>query len=197
MSKELICASNNEDKLREYRQILEPYGISVISQAEAGFDIDVEETGDTYIANARLKADALYSAAHRAVFADDSGIEVEALGNGPGVYSHRYAEPGQHCKKMLSDMADVPAEKRGARYVTHIHYIDENGVHYDFEGECKGRIANSPRGKNGFCYDYIFEASNGKTYAEMTSSEKNGISGRWDASQKMIKAIASLGLKAN
>lgn len=189
MKNKIIFASNNESKLKEHREVLSKYGIEVISQRDAGVDMDIEESGTTYIANARIKANTIYSILHKAVFADDSGIEVDALNGEPGVYSHRYAKDGQHCAKMLNDLKDVPDENRGARYVTHVHYINEDGAHYDFEETCEGKITTEERGEKGFIFDRIFEVSTGKMYSEMSLSEKNAISARGKAARKMANVI--------
>ena len=113
----IILASNNKNKLREFREILEPLGYEVITQSEAGADIEAEETGTTFEENAYIKAIAAYDITHLPVIADDSGLEVDALGGEPGIYSARYAEEGKRCAKVLSKMEGVPDEKRTARFV--------------------------------------------------------------------------------
>ena len=122
----LILASNNKNKLREFREILEPMGFDVISQSEAGANIEVEETGTTFEENAYLKAKAIYDMFHLPVISDDSGLEVDALNGAPGIYSARYAEEGKRCARVLSELENVPDDKRTARFRCCICYIDEN-----------------------------------------------------------------------
>ena len=119
----LVMATNNANKLREAREILSPLGIEVLSLADIDIDCDPDENGATFEENADIKAEAVYNAIadkygeNMAVFADDSGLCVDALGGGPGVYSARYAPKGQECAKLLDELAGVPDEKRTARFV--------------------------------------------------------------------------------
>ena len=123
----LILATNNKNKLREVRQILEPLGYEVISQSEAGINIEVEETGETFEQNAELKAQAIYDLTKAEVIADDSGLEVDALGGQPGVYSARYGGEGlsdsQRVSLLIDNMKDVDAENRTARFVCVVLYF--------------------------------------------------------------------------
>lgn len=173
----LILASNNENKLREMREILSPLGFEVISQSEAGINIEVDETGSTFEENASLKAAAIYERTHTAVIADDSGLSVDILDGEPGVYSARYAEPGQRCAKLLSKLSGVPDEKRTARFVCVICYIAENGEKKLFRGECEGKIGYEKRGTNGFGYDPVFMYGD-RSFAELSPEEKNAVSHR-------------------
>ena len=114
MIKKVVMATNNANKLREVREILSPLGIEVISQKEAGADVEADETGDTFKENAIIKAQAVFDLVEYPVIADDSGLCVDALDGRPGVYSARYAPKGQECDKLLDEMKEVPDEKRTA-----------------------------------------------------------------------------------
>lgn len=190
---EIILASNNKNKLRELKEKLKEFNIEVISQAEAGFNIEVEETGTTFEENAILKAEAIYKLCKKPVIAEDSGLEVDFLDGMPGVYSHRFAGENatdeDRVNKVLNMLKDVPEEKRTARFKCTSCYIDINGEKHIFEGVTEGKIAGKPRGKNGFAYDPIFICELGKTFAEVSSEEKNSISHRGRMLEKFIKFI--------
>lgn len=179
----LILASNNKNKLREFREILEPIGFEVISQSEAGADIEVEETGSTFEENAYLKCKAIYDIFKIPVISDDSGLEVDALNGAPGIYSARYAEEGKRCARVLSEMENVPDEKRTARFKCSICYIDEKGESHIVTGSCEGKIGYEKRGTNGFGYDPIFMYGD-RSFAELSADEKNKVSHRSDALEK-------------
>ncbi len=179
----IILASNNKGKLREIREILKPSGIEVMSQSEAGADIEVEENGKTFAENAYLKAKAIYDMLGLPVLADDSGLEVAAMNGAPGVFSARYAPEGERCGKLLSEMEGVPDSERTANFACCICYIDENGAHY-FEGKCFGKIGYECRGTNGFGYDPIFMYGE-KSFAEISAEEKNDVSHRALALKKL------------
>ncbi|MCL2633321.1 MAG: RdgB/HAM1 family non-canonical purine NTP pyrophosphatase [Oscillospiraceae bacterium] len=184
----LIIASNNQGKVLEYKQLLAPLGYKVVSQSEAGIDLDVEETGATFRENASLKARAIYELGGGVpVIADDSGLEVDFLGGEPGVYSARYAPHGQRRKTILAKMETCPPEKRTARFFCCICYIDENGEKF-VDGEVHGLIGYENRGDNGFGYDSIFMYK-GKSFAELASAEKNNISHRGAALRKLIGVL--------
>ena len=188
--KKIVIASNNAGKLREIRAILAPFGLDAVSQKEAGFDAEVEETGTTFAENAALKAHAVHEALHCAVIADDSGLLVDALDGAPGVYSHRFAgenaTDAQRCEKLLELLKDTPAEKRTARFQCVLCYVNAAGEEQFFSGVCEGVIGTSPRGENGFGYDPIFYVPRfDKTTAELTEEEKNQVSHRGKALQLM------------
>ena len=172
----VVMATNNPNKLREAREILAPLGITVLSQQEAGADVEPEENGESFADNARIKAKAVYDIVKIPVFADDSGLCVDALGGAPGIYSARYAPKGEECAKLLRELADVPDENRGACFTCTIAYIDENGEDI-VSGNLMGKIGYESRGENGFGYDPVF-LYNGRTLAEMTNEEKNAVSHR-------------------
>ena len=184
----LILASNNKNKLREFREILEPAGFEVVSQSDAGADIEVEETGSTFEENAYLKAKAIYDMLKLPVIADDSGLEVDALNGAPGIYSARYAEEGKRCARVLSELEGIDDEKRTARFKCCICYIDEKGETHVVTGVCEGKIGYEKRGTNGFGYDPIFMYGD-KSFAEISAEEKNRVSHRSDALTKFERVI--------
>lgn len=192
--KTIVLASNNINKVREISEKVKSYDIKIISQSEAGCDIDVEETGTTFIENATLKAEAIYKILGMPVIADDSGLEVDALNGEPGVYTKRYAGPNatdeDKINKVLNLLKDVEESKRTARFKCAICYIDEKGEKHIFEEACEGKIANKPCGTAGFAYDPIFLYGS-KSFAEMTSEEKNEISHRGKAVEKLIEYLKS------
>lgn len=177
---ELLFATNNKHKIDEIRAILGP-DYTVRSMAEIGFTESVEEDATTFEGNALLKAQAIYSRFHIPCFSDDSGLEVTALNNEPGVYSARYAgEQGNHKKnreKLLAELLNKDSRK--AQFRTVICYIDPNGNDHYFEGIIHGEIATAERGSNGFGYDSLFiPQGHTRTFAEMSEDEKNSISHR-------------------
>ena len=189
----IIAATKNKNKLREFGEILK--GFEIVSQEEAGIDIDVEETGTTFEENSMLKAKAIYDLTGIAAIADDSGLCVDALGGEPGVYSARYGGEGYDDKGrvelLLKNMKDLPDDKRSARFVCAITLVSDEGV-ITARGECEGKIDYSPKGENGFGYDPVFFVERyGKTMAEISPEEKNAISHRGKAlkifSEKLSK----------
>ena len=187
----IIAATKNKNKLREFGQILQ--GFEIISQEEAGVDIDVEETGTTFEENSMLKAKAIFDATGIAAIADDSGLCVDALDGAPGVFSARYGGEGYddagRVGLLLENMKSVPDEKRGARFVCAITLVDKNGV-ITARGECEGKIAYAPSGENGFGYDPVFFVEQfGKTMAEISPEEKNQISHRGKALEIFSKKL--------
>lgn len=188
----VILASNNQHKLAEIKKILEPLGYELVSQREAGINIEVEETGTTFEENAALKAEAIYKTAKTPVISDDSGLEVDYLNGAPGVYSHRFAGPDatdeDRCRKLLSELEGVSEEKRTARFVCVICYIDKDGKKSIVRGTCEGTIGTEARGCNGFGYDPVF-MYRGSSFAEIPSEEKNKVSHRADALRKFSELL--------
>ncbi|MBO6232626.1 MAG: RdgB/HAM1 family non-canonical purine NTP pyrophosphatase [Clostridia bacterium] len=190
---EIILASNNEHKLKEIRAKLKNGNIKIISQKEAGFNIEVDETGTTFEENAILKAETIYKLAKKPVLAEDGGLEVDYLNGKPGVYSHRFA--GENAtdedrrNKILTLLKDVPDEKRTARFRCVGCYIDENGQKHIFEGISEGKIGYESKGTDGFGYDPIFICEYGKTFAEISAEEKNKISHRGRLIEKFVKYL--------
>ena len=192
MMNKIVFATNNENKLREAREILAPLGIKVISQRESGSDCEPEENGITFAENAMIKASAVYDIVKCPVIADDSGLCVESLDGRPGVYSARYAPKGQECAKLLAEMKDIPDNSRGAYFQCTIAYIDAE-KYFTVSGKCVGEIGHEERGTNGFGYDPVFLYNNGKTLAEMTADEKNKISHRGNALKELYKKLKEKG----
>ncbi len=187
----VIAATKNKNKLREFGEILK--GFEIISQEEAGIDIDVEETGTTFEENSLLKAKAIYEISGIPAIADDSGLCVDALGGEPGVYSARYGGEGYddagRVQLLLKNMKDIPDEKRTARFVCAITMVSDDGI-ITARGECEGRINHAPVGENGFGYDPVFYMEEyGKTTAEMTPDEKNAVSHRGKALRIFAKKL--------
>lgn len=187
----LVIASNNKGKIREYKQLLEPLGYEVVSQSEAGINIDVEETGSTFAENSALKARAVYKLAGCAVLADDSGLVIDALGGEPGVYSARYGglhTDGERSALVLEKMKNVPDEKRTAHFACTIHFIKETGGEIAVEGRVNGKIGFEPLGENGFGYDPIFMYGD-KSFAQVSAEMKNKVSHRADALKKLTEKL--------
>ena len=188
----IIAATKNKNKLREFGEILK--GFEIISQEEAGVDIDVEETGETFEENSLLKAKAIYDASGITAIADDSGLCVDALGGEPGVYSARYGGEGYDDKGrvelLLKNMKDIPDEKRTARFVCAITLVGKEGV-ITARGECEGKIDYEPKGENGFGYDPVFFLNQfQKTMAQISPEEKNAVSHRGKALEVFAKKLA-------
>ena len=181
----MILASNNKGKLREMRELLSGLGIEVLSQREAGFDIEVEETGTTFEENSYLKASAITAMSGLPAVADDSGLMVDYLGGEPGVYSARYT--GNHEDNdvdrymfLLKKMEGV--EDRRSKFVSAVCCTFPNGDIIRTRGECHGNILHAPVGEHGFGYDPIFFLPElRKTYAQLTPDEKAQVSHRGKA----------------
>lgn len=193
MEKIIILASNNKNKLREIKSKLSSFNINVLSQKEAGFDIDIEETGTTFKENAILKTEAIYKIAKKPVIADDSGLEVDFLNGDPGVYSARYCGENATDKDRINKILDLMKEvednsKRTARFVCSICYIDEIGEKHIFEQSCEGIIAKEPQGENNFGYDPIFLVGD-KSFAQISEQEKNEISHRGKAINELVNYL--------
>ena len=190
----LVLASKNKKKLEEMRQILSALGVDVISEADAGVDVDVEETGTTFAENARLKAVAVMEASGLPAIADDSGLCVDALNGAPGVYSARYGgggldDPGR-CKLLLENMRGQMDRRCG--FVSAICCAFPNGDILTAQGECRGTLAYAPKGENGFGYDPIFFVpEKKKTFAELTAGEKHEISHRGKALREFKEKLES------
>jgi XTP/dITP diphosphohydrolase len=193
----IILATNNKNKVREINAILTSFGIAVESAASAGGIPEVEENGTTFAENALVKAGAAASHLGLPALADDSGLEIPALGGRPGVYSARYAGPGctyaDNNRKLLDEMAGLEGEKRGGRFVCAAALAFADGQEYVVEGELPGTVTTETRGSGGFGYDPIF-VPNGydRTLAEMSADEKNEISHRRRAFEKMAVVIRNL-----
>ena len=189
---DLIIASNNKGKVSEFKNILQEFGYNVFSQSEKNINIEVEETGTTFEENAILKAQAIFDKTHSCVLSDDSGLEVEALDNAPGIYSARYKglkTDGEIRKAILKDLEGKTNRK--AKFTTCICYIDETGEKHLFKGIWNGTISLKEEGNNGFGYDPIFisEDSNGKTTASMPIEFKETHSHRAKAVKMLLEYL--------
>ena len=187
-----VLASKNKKKLAEMQTILGEQGIRVLSQAQAGVDLDPEETGLTFEENAIIKAKAVSEASGLPAIADDSGLMVDALDGAPGVFSARYG--GSHelsdeyrWKLLLQNMEGM--EQRAAKYVSVIAAVFPDGRILTARGECHGEIAESPRGEGGLGYDPIFRLPDGRHMAEIDMEEKNRISHRAIALAEMQRKL--------
>jgi XTP/dITP diphosphohydrolase len=191
----VILASSNAGKLAELTALLAPLGFELTPQQRLGIE-SPPETGETFLDNALLKARHAAGRRGLAAIADDSGIEVDALGKAPGVRSARFAREGaaeqENLKKLLTQMRDVPAARRGARYRCVIAFVrsaaDQDPI--IAQGAWEGSIAQVPRGAGGFGYDPIFvPAGDERTAAELAPSEKNAVSHRARALRALIAQL--------
>jgi XTP/dITP diphosphohydrolase len=191
----LLLASNNAGKLREVGALLAD--LRVVSPADLGIELDVEETGQTFAANAELKARAYAAASGYIALADDSGLEVDALGGTPGVRSARYGAPdlddeGRYLH-LLSELQSYPEpSQRIARFRCAISAISPDGRQCRAEGTCEGLIAQSPTGSNGFGYDPVFFVpDHNATMAQLDAATKNSFSHRGQALAAVIPLLKS------
>ena len=186
--KQIIVATNNKNKLAEFQDIFRSNQIHVISMKEAGIETDPEENGLTIEENARIKARAVWELCHKPVLADDTGLFVDALNGEPGVHAARYAGDPQDSErnidKLLTKLGDLPKEKRTARFITAICYIDEMGSEHFVHGVCEGWIAFERMGV-GFGYEPVFCINNGFTLAEIGRAAKDRRSHRARAAHKL------------
>ena len=193
----VLVASNNKGKLKEFNKILGELGIECISMNDAGIDIDVEETGTTFLENAKIKAEAIYKIAKIPTVSDDSGLCVDALGGEPGVYSARYA--GEHGndeknnEKLLANLKNIPPEKRTARFMSVVYLVLDDNTAISAQGTAEGFIIDDPKGENGFGYDPIFFSPTlGKTFAQASVEEKNAISHRGSALRELKRKLSAI-----
>ena len=197
----LLIATHNRGKLIEYQEMLDDH-FELVTLDDVGIRDDVEETGVTLAENARLKALAYARPSGLLTLADDSGLEVDALGGEPGVYSKRYAGENKSDAErnafLLNKLRDVPRGKRAARFRCAIAIATPDGKLWETDGACEGEIMFEPRGTNGFGYDPIFQvAERGVRMAELSTAEKNKISHRARAAEKARKILNTLNRKRN
>ena len=197
--KTVVIASNNAHKAREIAEALDFPGWEFGTLRQLGIDSDPAEDADTFEGNARIKALAARAASGgRAVLADDSGLEVDALDGAPGVYSARYAgedaTDADNNAKLLADLADVPDDERTARFVCTLVFVDEDGAETVARGTVEGRIGRKERGGNGFGYDPLFLPdvfADGRTLAQAAPEEKNAVSHRGNALRHLRAKLES------
>jgi XTP/dITP diphosphohydrolase len=188
----LVLATRNEHKLRELAELLPGLRLERLPD---GVELPPEE-GDSFAANALIKARAAHAATGRAALADDSGIEAAALGGAPGIHSARYAGEGaadeENLAKLLREV-EAGGEDRRVAYVCVLAYVNAAGEEGTFEGRCEGRLAEQPRGSGGFGYDPAFipdDLEDGRTMAELSAAEKNAISHRARAARLLAAHLA-------
>jgi len=184
----LLLATNNPGKAAEYRALLEGCGWELVTPRDLGLNLEVEEAGTDYAENARMKAEAFAKGSGLVALADDSGIEVDALGGAPGPLSARFGgddiSDRQRVALLLERLKGVPPERRSARFRCLIAVARPEGQVSLFEGQCEGRVAEEPRGEGGFGYDPVFLLpERGLTLAELPPEEKNAVSHRGRAAR--------------
>jgi XTP/dITP diphosphohydrolase len=194
---QLVIGTSNTHKAEELADLLEPYGFEIRTLKDFANPLDVEENGDSFAANALLKASQQAQHLNQWVLADDSGLEVDALKGAPGIYSARYAGTGidaDNNAKLLEDLADVPWEKRGARYYCHVAIADPTGtIRAESGGECRGVIRRSASGSNGFGYDPLFEIREyHQTFGDLGPHVKAALSHRARAMRAILPQMLAL-----
>ena len=193
MNKQICLATNNKGKLKEYREILAPMGFVIYSPADLNLDIDVDETGEDYRSNAYLKAKAFAEVVPFPVISDDSGIEIRAMGDKPGLFSARYAqECGSYPKAFEKIFSEIEGKDRYAQFRCCICYLESKDAKpLYFEGICPGHILNAPAGDHGFGYDPIFHCEEGDVdFGTADEKTKNLYSHRAKAIQKLKVFLA-------
>ena len=191
----MILATNNNNKIREIKQILADQ--EILSLSEAGIIIDIKEDQETFFGNASKKAKEIYEIIKQPVIADDSGLCIEAFEGWPGVLTHRFL--GKNAKDkdrnlaILEKMNNLGAEKRNAKVVCSLVYFDGENL-IEGIGNLEGSIPEKPRGEYGFGFDEIFQIENGKTLAELRSEEKNQTSARFLATLDLKRKLKEANL---
>ena len=193
----LLVATHNRGKLKEYQELFAGLAFDLVTLDDLGIRDDIEETGATFAENARLKAVAHARQSGLLTLADDSGLEVDALGGEPGVRSKRYAGEGasdaERVAFLLNKLREVPRGKRSARFRCAIVIASPRGETWEADGTCEGEIIFEPRGTNGFGYDPVFYfPERGATMAELSSEEKNRISHRARAAEDAREILKRL-----
>ena len=191
----MIAASSNAHKIKEIQSIMSKFGVKVVSRKEAGVpEFEIEEDGETFEENSLKKAEAIMKATGKLTVADDSGLMVDYLGGAPGVYSARFA--GEECddaknnEKLLKHLEGLSAEDRKAKFVSVITLMFPDGNTIVARGDPPGRIIETPTGENGFGYDPLFVPDGlSKTFAQLSDKEKNSISHRARALEKLEEIL--------
>ena len=194
MAEELVVATKNQGKLREIRGLLAGLDVTVTSLADYADAPDIVEDGDSFRANALIKARLIAAHTGKLTMGEDSGLEVEALDNRPGIYSARFA--GEQCddednnRKLLEELRGIPEERRGARYRCCIALVKREDIIAEVSGQCAGRISTEARGTNGFGYDpYFLVPEYDKTFGELDPSVKARISHRANALRALQEVL--------
>ena len=191
-----VLATFNRDKARELEALLALPGLTLVPVADFALARAPEETGATLVANARIKALAALTLTGLPSLADDTGLEVDALGGAPGVHAARFAGPGatydDNVTLLLARLAGRPAAQRTARFRTVMVALLSDGRELCAEGVLEGVIVHARRGTHGFGYDPVFALPDGRTLAELDAAEKNRISHRARAAKALSKLLASL-----
>lgn len=185
MKKQVIMASGNKGKIKEAQEILEDF--EIIPMNEIGIDIDIEEDQDTFEGNARKKAETIAKSLNgKMCLADDSGIQIEYLDGFPGVYTKRWHKgtDRERNEALIEKLKGVPHEKRKITFITAMALSDSEKT-ITAVADIQGYVAEIPRGENGFGFDEIFELEDGRTLAELSDKEKNEISARKKALEKL------------
>lgn len=195
--KKIIIASNNAHKVHEIKNILKDFPYEVVSLKEAGVDVEIEENGRTFEENAYIKAKTILDLTGQAVLADDSGLEVDALGGEPGVLSARYSgvhgDDKANNRKLLDKLKNVPEEKRTARFVCAMVLLTPDGHSINTKGTVEGIIGYEEIGNNGFGYDPLFYIpEKHKTFAQFSEDEKNSISHRGNALKVLCEKLKEI-----
>ena len=189
---DVVIDSNNQNKIREYKEMLEPIGFNCLSLKDVSFNEEIIEDGSTFKENSYIKAKTVFDFCHLPVIADDSGISVDALGGAPGIYSQRYSKEGKdkpNRDKLMSEIKSLGLTEAEAHFTCAITYIDKDKV-IQKEGYFFGTVKLVERGNNGFGYDPIFYPL-GKEYsvAELSDELKNKISHRHNALELLIEEL--------
>lgn len=189
----ILAATTNQGKVKEIKEILSDF--KIISLKEAGIDVDVDENGATFSENAYIKAKEISHLTNLPVLADDSGLEIKALGGRPGVYSARYAGEDTpyniKVQKLTEELSKIPENERFAQFSCAVCLILPNGEKIEATGvSCPGILIDAPRGENGFGYDpYFYSIDYKKTFSEMSMEEKNQVSHRKAALVALLSKI--------
>ncbi len=191
---DFLIATNNAHKVEEFKRILLPLGINVVSAKEAGIDLgDVVEDGETFAENSKIKALSAFRKSHMPSIADDSGICVDALSGAPGIYSARYGGDDipqtQRTALLLKNLEDVPKGQRGAHFMCTICCVFSEDDIIEVEGRCMGSIAFSPEGEGGFGYDPVFIYEDGRCFGSIEGDEKDMVSHRGNALRKLKEKL--------
>jgi XTP/dITP diphosphohydrolase len=193
----LCIATHNQGKQIEFRELLSDWGGEILFPEDLGLSLKVQEVGNSFAEIATLKATAYARASGLPTLADDSGLEVDALGGAPGIYTARYAGPGasdqDRYRKLLRELGDTPPAGRTARFRCAVAVAQPDGPVQVVEGTCEGRIAFGPSGTHGFGYDPVFIVPEfGRTMAELPAAVKNRISHRARALQAAVPLLDAL-----